>query len=41
MTKEFTDGIKVRSSVKAVGGKGVTKAVNTAGFCYDGFFLAL
>jgi len=41
MAEESADGIKVRSSVKGVGGKGVTKAVNTADFCYAGFFLAL
>jgi hypothetical protein len=40
MTKKLTDCIKVRSSVKGVGRKGVTKGVNTAGFCYTGFFLA-
>jgi hypothetical protein len=39
--EEFADRIKIRSSVKAVGRKGVTKTVDTAGFRYAGFFLAL
>ena len=41
MTEQFADRIKVRSSVKGVGGKGVTQAVDAAGFLYAGFFLAL
>jgi hypothetical protein len=41
MTKQFADRIKIRSSVKGVGRKGVAEAVDTAGFCYAGFFLAL
>jgi len=40
MAKEFTDRVKIGASVKAVGGKGVTKAVDTTGFGYAGFFLA-
>jgi hypothetical protein len=41
VAEQFTDRVKIRSSVKAVGGKGVTQAVDTAGFGYAGFFLAL
>jgi hypothetical protein len=41
MAKQFTDRVKIGSSVEAVGGKGVTKSVDTAGFGYAGFFLAL
>jgi hypothetical protein len=40
MTEQFADRVKIGSSVKAVGGKGVPKAVDTAGFGYAGFFLA-
>ena len=41
MAEQFADRVKIRSSVEAVGGKGVTQAVDTAGFGYAGFFLAL
>lgn len=41
MAEQFTDRVKIRSSVEAVGGKGVTQTVDTAGFGYAGFFLAL
>jgi hypothetical protein len=41
MAKQFTDRIKIGASVKAVGGKTVTQSVDTAGFGYAGFFLAL
>jgi hypothetical protein len=41
MTKELADRIKIRSSVKRVGRKRVSQAMNTAGFGYAGFFLAL
>ena len=41
MAEQFTYRVKIRSSVKAVGGKGVTKTVDTADFGYARFFLAL
>jgi hypothetical protein len=41
MSEEFADRIKIGSSVKGVGRKGVTEAVDTAGSRYAGFFLAL
>jgi hypothetical protein len=41
MAKEFTDCVKIGSSVKGVRCKGVTEGVDTAGFSYAGFFLAL
>jgi hypothetical protein len=41
MPEEFADRIKISASVKRVGCKGVTQTVDTAGFLYAGFFLAL
>ena len=41
MPEEFADRIKISPSVKGVGRKGVTEAVNAAGSRYAGFFLAL
>ena len=38
MTKEFTECIKVRSSVKRASCEAVAKAMNAEGFCYTGFF---